>query len=265
MAFTSRAGKRNYLTMSTTGPGVGPGTYSDMNPGKSSVRYSVPPFSSSVERNGSGAAQMQTPGPGHYGSEVVLPRAGSSHQSSQFASRTSRMHLSKSLTPGPGSYPTPSSWGTDHTPQLGSTTQQDRYKAINWIKVATAPSIPAPNQSYGYEEGTRGELVQGKPPATGHAGRGVDCAGPGEYSPNYDVTKPKTSSLNFGRSRTGRAINEVSKEKASRPGPGSYNIPAAVAASPDENAEDRKPLTSAFASTTVRNFVDKNAGMYFLI
>eukprot|EP01060_Flectonema_neradi_P033348 TRINITY_DN5584_c0_g1_i1.p1 TRINITY_DN5584_c0_g1~~TRINITY_DN5584_c0_g1_i1.p1 ORF type:complete len:551 (+),score=89.61 TRINITY_DN5584_c0_g1_i1:37-1689(+) len=256
MAFTSRAGKRNYITMSTTGPGVGPGTYSDMNTGKSGVRYSVPPFSSSVDRNAAASTQMQTPGPGHYGGETVVPRSGSSQLSSQFASRTSRMHLTKSLTPGPGSYPTQSTWGRDHTPQPAST-QQERYKAINWIKIATAPSIPAPSQSFGYEEGTRGELVQGKAPTTGHAGRGTDCAGPGEYTPNYDVSKPKPSALNFGKSKTGRSIHDISKETANRPGPGSYNL--AAAAAPDDNPEDRKPLTSAFASTTVRNFVDKNS------
>lgn len=47
-------------------------------------------------------------------------------------------------------------------------------RGVTWVRVATAPSIPTWEQSFGYEEGEHGELVMQRPPRVGHTGRGLD-------------------------------------------------------------------------------------------
>eukprot|EP01064_Diplonema_japonicum_P035943 TRINITY_DN792_c0_g1_i2.p1 TRINITY_DN792_c0_g1~~TRINITY_DN792_c0_g1_i2.p1 ORF type:complete len:562 (+),score=98.80 TRINITY_DN792_c0_g1_i2:35-1720(+) len=262
MAITSRAGRGGCFPQQTTGAGIGPGSYQTLGNGLlkgSSGKYSIPPFSSSVERGG-GVVVAQTPGPGHYSSPA--PGAGGeltgSKMSSQFASKTARMYTDltltkKSVTPGPGSYSASELW-VHSTPAPVSKSQKNN-KIINWVKVATAPSIPAPTQSYGYEEGTKGELIPGKPPHAGHAGCGYDTAGPGEYEPSDTLQKKKPAALNFGKSRTGRGVGDVAKEVATAPGPGHYN----PSVRQQEPTDEEKKLNSVFASATKRVFVSKEA------
>lgn len=47
-----------------------------------------------------------------------------------------------------------------------------------------APTIPAKNQSYGYEMTKSGELVMLKPKTKVYAGDHKDSVGPGQYNPD---------------------------------------------------------------------------------
>ncbi|KAJ9459765.1 hypothetical protein DIPPA_11428 [Diplonema papillatum] len=255
MAFTTRAPRGVFFSATTTGPGVGPGSYDEAKgKGGSSVKYSIPPFSSSTDRTNDGASA--TPGPGYYS---VKEADADAKPSSQFTSRTTRMATKHSLTPGPGSYVSHEPWEAGKG-QGGSALAKhpsQQQKPVQWVKVATAPSIPATNQSYGYEEGAAGELIQGRPPVSGHSGRGTDTVGPAEYYPSDSVaTHTHRGALNFGKSRLPRNSHDVPKDTAARPGPGAYEVGSTF--SPTVNADDdgqTKP-TSAFASTTERQFID---------
>lgn len=56
------------------------------------------------------------------------------------------------------------------------------------MRIATVPSIPAPTQSYGYEDGPSGELVQQKPPVQGYTGRAGDLVRAGRQARLARVT-----------------------------------------------------------------------------
>eukprot|EP01065_Artemidia_motanka_P027524 TRINITY_DN32710_c0_g1_i1.p1 TRINITY_DN32710_c0_g1~~TRINITY_DN32710_c0_g1_i1.p1 ORF type:complete len:616 (+),score=99.89 TRINITY_DN32710_c0_g1_i1:80-1849(+) len=267
MAMTGRSTRRDIFSSGMTGPTVGPGSYRERDLELQKVRHSSAPFSSSVERHTTSAAtEVQTPGPGSYLDQGSLEVRGAeaARKSSQFASRGPRLVTDvelpkKALTPGPGSYRDPSSepWSSSMTrtvPTGGGAAGPGKKQAINWIKVATAPSIPAPSQSYGYEEGTKGELIQQRAPEQGHAGKGVDCAGPGEYEPSDRLTKPRRAVTDFGKSRTSRE-GRVAKDAASRPGPGAYEAAGSKAAGARGGSGGARS-TCVFASATVRQFVD---------
>eukprot|EP01063_Lacrimia_lanifica_P005816 TRINITY_DN13511_c0_g1_i1.p1 TRINITY_DN13511_c0_g1~~TRINITY_DN13511_c0_g1_i1.p1 ORF type:complete len:600 (+),score=155.71 TRINITY_DN13511_c0_g1_i1:97-1896(+) len=277
MAMVGRSRRNDFFGCGgTTGPLVGPGSYNQNGAG-SGVKYSVPPFGSSCERQTGekGDVTLATPGPGYYQpGELVVGNQKASGASSQFSSRTARMVadaelLKRSALPGPGAYTNLSQWGEDGPSIKGSRFagasphrgDAARGNNIHWKKVTTAPSIPAPCQSYGYEEGPTGELVQGRPPAMGHKGRDGDTAGPGSYNPNDLVTKPVRTALNFGRSRAKRGEDlDVPKEKAGRPGPGAYEVRSTMGGAP---ADPTAAVTNscAFASTTERSFVPKDASL----
>eukprot|EP01062_Namystynia_karyoxenos_P066276 TRINITY_DN60238_c0_g1_i1.p1 TRINITY_DN60238_c0_g1~~TRINITY_DN60238_c0_g1_i1.p1 ORF type:complete len:614 (+),score=169.38 TRINITY_DN60238_c0_g1_i1:98-1843(+) len=263
MAMTSRAGRGNVFGPGFTGPNVGPGSYREKDLDMQRVRHSVAPFSSSVERHTTGTAvELATPGPGTYSSNE-RPTPENVKISSQFASRAPRLLTDtelpkKALTPGPGAYRDPRAepWQAKLMQTAPPAGAPGRQQSINWIKVATAPSIPAASQSYGYEEGTKGELIQQRAPDRGHAGRGEDTAGPGEYEPIDSLTKPRRAVADFARSRTARE-SSLNKEVASRPGPGAYE--ASAGGKQDHRSGEGARATCVFASATVRQFVDKNA------
>lgn len=76
---------------------------------------------------------------------------------------------------GPGAYNIKSTLSTPATRRAANdeTSKSARHispKNIVWVKVATAPSIPAAQQSHGYEEGPQGELVRQKPQVEGYDG-----------------------------------------------------------------------------------------------
>jgi len=78
---------------------------------------------------------------------------------------------------------------------------------VTWVRVASAPSIPAPSQSYGYEEGQFGELIMQKAPRKEFAG--------------YNVTQnlgAKARAVDWARSTTTRT--DFTKNSGDAPGPG---------------------------------------------
>jgi hypothetical protein len=122
------------------------------------------------------------------------------------------------------------------------------------MKPATAPSIPAVSQSWGYEETKTGNLVLQRGPKAdeGHTGKGVDLPGPGSYNP--DKVTPKTTGAGFGKSRS-RRVDFTMKTAASDIGPGYYfqegRGDLANAVSPALTAA--KKASSVFVSKTNRD------------
>lgn len=84
--------------------------------------------------------------------------------SSTFVSRVERFDKRNvSSAPGPGAYFEPAQWGT---PRPGFTSRKvargrdvHPRSGLEWVRTASAPSIPAIEQSYGYIETTTGELI----------------------------------------------------------------------------------------------------------
>jgi hypothetical protein len=94
---------------------------------------------------------------------------------------------------------------------------------VEWVRVSAPPSIPAPSQSYGYEENERGELVLQRPTrAGGHTGTGNDHVGPGEYlSRTHEHPfshERKKGFVEWSRSATHRVMNVVDHAAAAAPG-----------------------------------------------
>ena len=57
--------------------------------------------------------------------------------------------------------------------------------AVSWERVPTAPSIPGHHQSFGYEEGPDGELVQQMRVDEGYDGTKMSMPGPSDYRPRH--------------------------------------------------------------------------------
>merc|ERR1711907_298461 len=87
--------------------------------------------------------------------------------------------------PGPGAYSLHKQWCKPKPPP-------QEHHALSIRHTQSAPSIPAPSQSYGYEEDELGELQMQRPPVKGHTGRAGrkwngadnDTVGPGRYDPS---------------------------------------------------------------------------------
>ena len=73
---------------------------------------------------------------------------------------------------------------------------------MKWVRVPSAPSIPVLYQSFGYEEGSNGQLVLQKPLHVGHSGRSGDTVGPGEYTPELRYSSNfRNRATDFARSK----------------------------------------------------------------
>eukprot|EP01029_Cantina_marsupialis_P009217 TRINITY_DN2156_c0_g1_i2.p1 TRINITY_DN2156_c0_g1~~TRINITY_DN2156_c0_g1_i2.p1 ORF type:complete len:440 (-),score=119.74 TRINITY_DN2156_c0_g1_i2:302-1621(-) len=117
-------------------------------------------------------------------------------------------------------------------------------RAVSWIRVPTAPSIPVKLQSHGYEEGKFGELVMQGPDEEGHDGI-AETVGPGHYDPSDKfLAGKKTRVANFSK-YAGRT--DETKKVANIPGPGYYDTTKEIT-SPNKN----KP-SAAFRSTVNRS------------
>lgn len=98
---------------------------------------------------------------------------------------------------------------------------------LNWLRLPSAPSIPAPKQAFGYDETKSGELVMQKNPEKVFDGTKEDCVGPGHYEVRYPYDQGKGPT--WGRSKGGRGL---SPQPSTSPdiGPGSYNqLPGSLA------------------------------------
>ena len=220
---------------------LGPGSYEASVP-TFKPKSGMAPFSSTTERR-TGELPLNTPGPGSYAPPPSSIKV-SSRPSPQFASTSERMMGERARArmmelPGPGAYTgdlvkdppikTQSIPGSFH-----------RGKGINWVKVATAPSIPASGQNHGYEEGRGGQLVQQSVPPL-HTGVGMDVPGPGSYDASIDKIK------NYGKLQS--SFGKPSSKKPAENfglGPGSYEGELVIKAKAD------RP-NSMFASTTGRS------------
>jgi hypothetical protein len=266
MAFvhrTTRDSNRVGLPSSCTPGNIGPGSYS-VAKAISRARPSYAPFSSTAGRKiGSTgpASRLVTPGPGEY--PITAKRSVQARESSNaFKSRSVRFSKGAGEdladTPGPGAYSQRSQFARKFNRGGGGSVGgamgvgggvAGGAPPVTWVRVPSAPSIPAHNQSFGYEEGKFGELVQQQPPDTGHTGRRGDTVGPGDYQP--PSTWKGAQSTDFGRSTTTR----TNLSENDTPGPGSYLNPVPEADSLEAAQLQRSPpkMSSNFASRVTRN------------
>ena len=207
MAFVARAERK--LLLSTLTPSKGPGSYISHAPYKTSTSYA--PFSSSTERGCDKANSNYTPGPGSYIDPIGRPRA-STNSSSPFASNKPRFDLKQDNVPGPGAYNIMPNWSEKKIHFRSS-------NPVNWVRLPSAPSIPGPNQGYGYDESANGELMLHRGPDY-IPGTVKDSVGPGHYDPK-SITTAKAPL--WHKSAVKREILPISKSAASVPGPGSYS------------------------------------------
>lgn len=244
MAITSRAARDCSLALHSSPEVVGPGSYlsTDAEP----AVHGFAPFGSTMHRSVPGQAALKSanPGPGQY---VINARAvgrietAGAGAASAFISKVSRGDGSSSEAPGPGDYALKDEWQGLRTRGAPFSAPERAFaeKKGGARSRPNPPSIPASNQSFGYEEGAYGELVMQPPPPGGFSGvSGRPSVGPGSYEPQRAsvVTKSVPLVHNFGNSRVQR---NVFGNGSHTPGPGSYM--------PDAN-ENRIAANAAFAS-----------------
>ena len=215
MAFVSREDRFAPSRRTTS---IGPGSYLGQTAAK--TQRSHAPFSSRAER--SMHSPRYTPGPGSY-SLAKLPdplaqsASGKDKLSGPFASRDSRFKSEKpGASPGPGSYDAPADWSKPRKQPV----KQD-WNTMNWLRLPSAPSIPAQNQAFGYDETNNGELVMQKNPEKVHAGTAKDSVGPGQYN----ARKPEEIWTNKGTAwykYRGKRHVSTAPNKGNL-GPGAYN------------------------------------------
>ena len=232
MAITNRAARGDIHSASYTPDVVGPGSYLKVD--RKQTIHGFAPFSSTVERPGPLVSSAPTPGPGAYvtalentcGRTVFAPNGVAPGAGAAFASRVARMPTEYKVkqqekVPGPGMYSLRDDWNAQReTLQLQSS--QPPQKRAPQIRSIGPPSIPAPDQSFGYEETHEGELRMQKPPTGGYTGTsGHRSVGPGEYEPTRAtaITKAAPIGSSFGNSRVSRSVFSENKEV---PGPGAY-------------------------------------------
>jgi len=121
--------------------------------------------------------------------------------------------------------------------------RQSAAQRVSYLRTASAPSIPARDQSYGYEEGPQGRLVMQRPQDPVLTGVGRDTVGPGAY--DLAAAQPaKPKAVVWGASRTRRGL----QVKSDTPGPGAYNL-----------AKDTKPVAGGGIVVSI-NGVDVQFG-----
>ncbi|EQC28843.1 hypothetical protein, variant [Saprolegnia diclina VS20] len=266
MAWCSRTARSTGPTGASTAATVGPGSYS-----ASSTSYQPKPsfaaFGSSGAKQAATELLLRTPGPGAYENDRIAHVLAIAETKSSFFKSTSERSTAKlglASTPGPGSYKgaevsftagkrtkplspsrrrRSSSTGAypDHVAKSGK---------VKWVRVPTAPSIPNIGQSFGYEEGPKGQMIAQKPAHLGHSGRAEDLTGPGEYDPLdaiHRLDRPKGT--NFAKSRTVR--DKPIKKDA--PGPGAYDPDMTPLTFAKPSAVFKSNLTREKAARPVRD------------
>ena len=143
--------------------------------------------------------------------------------SPQFSPVVTRTRGGKRLTGGggggvrrPGQYKEGNKW-IKNTHKMNMEVPARR---VVFQRMPTAPSVPARNQSYGYEEGNNGELVMQGAEENTYTGVGADTVGPAMYNPNDAISALATDRrTDFAKNDATRKIFSISKT----PGPGKYN------------------------------------------
>jgi len=256
MAFVHRAERTTGGVESRTGPGLGPGSY-ELGAQPTEQLRGRAPFGSTAERLGSGS-QFVTPGPGTYIYDQPLVTDG--NETGAFASKTRRFAArDDDEMPGPGEYTQPDRWGTGKKGARFAPVPADQYGAreganVVWFRNPSAPSIPAHDQSYGYETGANGKLVRQPPPPGGFSGKADDAPGPGDYHQEtgdfgagnmHSSAKPGAG---WSRSKAKRDFRTPGAGgDKDVPGPGTYNLVPSTAPAASSSG---RPLTGYSTSST---------------
>lgn len=264
MAFVSRA-ERNFDHSPNRGFNLGPGAYLGQEQHRPNHAYA--PFTSTAQRDASlSLVAAPTPGPGSYSSpdlnsRTALDQYGQLRPSGPFASRQSRFkEAHRQLAPGPGAYQVEKTWIKPRT-----ISPRKDVAALNWLRLPSAPSIPAPKQAFGYDETPSGELIMQKNPEKVFTGTPEDCVGPGHYDIRLPGEYPKGAS--WGLSKGTKSSNPLPSTSPDI-GPGSYNQlpgslapmykfqPSAVFQSATKRASFIPAAGKSIAETTVTEEID---------
>ena len=258
MAITSRAARTTDLGSRATPAVVGPGSY--LRTMNEPVMHAYAPFASTAERvmGAKVDPKKAMPGPGEYqlSRQATHPSRGGA--GSAFASKTARLASAGAADrPGPGQYTLRNDWvkPASHAGGRGASS-----RGIAHSRVPNAPSIPAPEQSYGYEETPAGELVLQKPPPGGYSGvSGKLSAGPGSYDPRKatTITKPHTTAVAWGNSRVQRSTFGSASDT---PGPGAYSAGSPEHADPASLAASRRGGAAFKSKTPMSHQLAPDAG-----
>eukprot|EP00698_Gefionella_okellyi_P000642 TRINITY_DN10568_c0_g1_i1.p1 TRINITY_DN10568_c0_g1~~TRINITY_DN10568_c0_g1_i1.p1 ORF type:complete len:513 (-),score=80.82 TRINITY_DN10568_c0_g1_i1:813-2351(-) len=235
MAFTSRAKRTTGIVDVPTATHVGPGSYIGHHEYRNAHGYA--PFCSTAARL-PGNSSFVTPGPGTYQAPSSLNVERAPVKSTAFKSRSERFKQYENEMPGPGTYDLSQPWL-----KASSAPAPANDRSLTWVRIATVPSIPAPQQSYGYEDGPSGELVQQKAPVQGYTGKPSDLIGPGGYNPTDKLLHKAAPTISWARSRT---LQRDRKPLNPNPGPGTYEVAGRLRV-----REPHKP-SAAFASRDAR-------------
>lgn len=211
MAFVSRAERS--LDYGHRGTHLGPGAYLSQPQPQSSRAYA--PFSSTTERTFH--SPLYTPGPGSYSvSKLPADLVDRGKLCGPLASKEERFKQKKKETvPGPGSYEAASAWMKARKQPI-----KQEWNEMNWLRLPSAPSIPAPGQAFGYDETANGELVMQRNPEKVYAGTYKDSVGPGQYNAKKPDEVWKARGPAWHKSRAKRI---VATAPGTQVGPGSYN------------------------------------------
>ena len=196
---------------------------------------------------------MYTPGPGAYRAweaheDAVRPQNLKSSSSNIFKTRVPRLESDRadfSKSPGPGSYNLMQEWikpkhsYNRYNVQQPLSPEGTSETRLIFRKRATAPSVPARNQSYGYEETSAGDLIMQSAPKVGFTGIKEDTVGPGRYRP---ALKQQNRFTDFSRSTTTRKLFSTNNN----PGPGQYTEQIMATSSQDGHTTQ----TSSAGATT---------------
>ena len=123
-----------------------------------------------MERSGPVVATFKSnPGPGAYQrANIKGQMSESGGAGAAFASKVARMPQDtdiRRLAPGPGKYVLQDPWSKGRRGEAGqSATAKHAVALTKGGAQSNPPSIPAPDQSFGYEETPMGELKLQRPP-----------------------------------------------------------------------------------------------------
>mmetsp|Transcript_9208 Transcript_9208/g.13632 ORF Transcript_9208/g.13632 Transcript_9208/m.13632 type:complete len:585 (+) Transcript_9208:116-1870(+) len=249
------SGDRSYKTPTT----LGPGSYSVKSGNfETATKFARAPFSSTQKRSFDTKKSdgFEAPGPGSY--FRVTRKKQVQKANANFQSKTKRETYQYQDTPGPGSYAlenTNQNWKSKSKRNPKKNKQQNQ-NAIVWVKVSTAPSIPAGEQSHGYEEGPNGELIRQKAPYTVHTGKGEDTIGPGHYNPQTHGS-PSMKSKGTSAFRSTSKRTNLAATKTNVPGPGSYSTKQSSLNVP--SLDEPVMNSSSFASKSKRTNWNKKS------
>lgn len=271
MAWASRTTRDsnpigNPFRISGTGRHVGPGAYNSSTSSFGRAGPSYVPFASSSKRRGLGGSDGTGPvGPGQYNIRKDPGHSTKPSMETPFMSFQERFGSGgKAGAPGPGSYQTEdmammvakkaaqrAQVRADAARAAAGPMAAGEEAPVTWMRMPTAPSIPNGAQSYGYEEGSDGALVQQPPPSKGYSGVSGDTAGPGAYNPDDHALAGRTNrKVDFSKAAYSRT--NFAKMAGDGPDPGAYQPDLGGS---DAHTDYWKPparQSSTFASRTKR-------------